>query len=393
MKSINRSLSFKLVAVLSAATFLALASQSAMAAGTASGTVISNGASLSFTVGGATQTVASTVATFWVDNKVNVTVAKVADASTIAPNSTNQVLAFTVTNNGNTSQRYALTTTTTGSPTVTMGNVRIYRDNGSVAGAWDATDTLYVDASTFGNLAADSSLNVLIVADTPIAATNGQTAVFNLVATTVNSGTLVVTTNPVAADTPLSVDVVFADLLGTATGDVANDGKHSVSATYTVAASLLAISKTARVLCDPVNGNTNPKNIPGAAVQYAITITNAAGAASATLTQVTDTLVAQLGFDPKLINGTGTPAATTCTSAGGTQLSPSTGFSAVRGTGIVTSYAAPGAASQATTAGATVSSGTVTIDFATLAGTAYGGVNAVLPANSFVTVYYNAFVQ
>lgn len=394
MKSINKSLSFKLIALLSAVTLLALHSQGALAAGTASGTVISNGASLSYTVGGATQTVASSVATFWVDNKVVVTVAKIADASTIAPNSTNQVLAFTVTNNGNTSQRYALTTTNTGSPTVTMGNVRIYRDTGSVSGAWDATDTLYVDASTFGNIAADTSVSILIVADTPIAATNGQTAVFNLVATTVNSGTLVVTASPTVADTALGVDVVFADLLGTATGDGASDGKHSISATYTVAASLLAISKTASVLCDPVNGNTNPKNIPGAAVQYAITITNAVGAASATLTQVTDTLVAQLGFDTKLINGTGATPATTCTSAGGTQLSPTTGFSAVRGTGTtVTSYAAPGAASQATTAGATVSSGAVTINFATLAGTAYGVANAVLPANSYVTVYYNAFVQ
>jgi hypothetical protein len=321
-----------------------------------------------------------------------VTVAKVADAIAIAPNSTNQVLRFTVTNNGNTSQRYALTTTA-GTSTVTMGNARIYLDNGTVPGAWDATDTLYVDASTFGNLAADASLNILIVADTPIAATNGQAAVFNLVATTVNAGTLVVTTNPIAADTPLSVDVVFADLAGTASGDIANDGKHSASATYTVAAALLAISKTARVLCDPVNGSTNPKNIPGAAVQYAVTISNAAGAAAATLTQVTDTLVAQLGFDPKLISGAGATPATTCTSAGGTQLSPTTGFGAVRGTGIVTIYAAPGVAAQATTAGATVSGGAVTINFATLAGTAYGAVNPVLLADSYITVYYNAFVQ
>jgi hypothetical protein len=391
MKSINRSLSFKLIAQLTAATLLALVSQSTLAAGTASGTIISNSASLSYTVGGATQTAASTVATFWVDNKVNVTVTKLTDASAIAPNSTNQALAFTVTNNGNTSQRYALTTTT-GTSTVTMGNVRIYHDvnNNNVL---DAGDVLYVDAGTFGNLLPDASLRILIVADTPITATNAQAAVFNLVATTVDSGTLTVTANPVGADRPLSVDVVFADLAGTASGDLANDGKHSVSATYTVAAALLAISKTARVVCDPVNGNTNPKNIPGAAVQYAITITNAVGGASATLTQVTDTLVAQLAFDPKLINGVGATPATTCTSTGGTQLSPTTGFSAVRGSGTGPGYTAPGVANQETTAGAIVSAGAVTINFATLAGTAYGAVNPVLLADSYITVYYNAFVQ
>jgi hypothetical protein len=257
---------------------------------------------MNYSVGGVAQTAigsspsgnstgAGAATSFVVDNKVNVTVAKVTDASTIAPNSTNQALVFTVTNNGNTSQRYALTTTTTGSPTVTMGNVRIYRDSVTVPGVWDASDTLYVDASTFGDLAANASLNILIVADTPIAAANGQTAIFNLVATTVDSGALTVTAKTTGADTPSSVDVVFADLAGTASGDSANDGKHSAPATYTVASSSLVISKTVSVLCDPVNGTTSPKNIPGAIVRYSIVVNNAAGA-SAILTTVTDTLAA-----------------------------------------------------------------------------------------------------
>jgi hypothetical protein len=390
MKSFMKCPPFRHIALSAGAALLGLMSHSALAAGTASGTVISNNATLSYTVGGMVQTAASTAVTFKVDNKVNVTVAKVADASNIAPNSTNRALAFTVTNNGNTLQRYALTTTAgTSNVTGSMGNVRIYLDNGSVPGAWDATDTLYADASTFGNLAPDASLNILIVADTPITAANGQSAIFNLVATTFDSGTLNPTVKTVGVDSPSVVDVVFADLLGTAAGDVANDGKHSVSATYTVGSATLTITKTVNVLCDPTNSNSNQKNIPGAAVQYAVTIANAPGSASATLVQVTDVLdTAHLNFDARLISGVGT-----CTSGGGTSLS-ATGFGAVRGTGTVTTtYAAPGSTAQNVTAGATFVTPNIVIDFTTLAGTSYGAVNAALPANSFVTVYYNAFVQ
>ena len=416
MKKLNTSSPPRLVALLFGAALLGLASQSTLAAGTASNTTISNLAKLSYTVSAVSQSpicsapgagnstgdndgtcvsgAFGAVSTdFLVDNKVNLTVAKVADR-TIIPNSTDRTLRFTVTNNGNTSQRYALSAVA-GAENMTgdMSNVRIYKDVNN-DGIVDGGDTLYVNAGTFGDIAADASLNIMIVADTAVTPVNGETAVFSLLAATVNAGGLVVTTETAGANTG-GVDVVFADIAGSAAGDTARDGDHSVSATYTIGSSILSVAKIVTLLCDPYNGNTNPKNIPGAVVQYAITITNAAGAgASATLSQVTDALSATLAWDPKLISGAGAPAATACTSAGGTQLSATTGFSAVRGTGTTTTtYAAPGAAAQDTTAGATHAAGTVTINFATLAGTAYGAADAVLPANSFVTVYFNAIVQ
>ncbi len=405
----------KLTALLAAGLMFG-AAQNAMAAGTVSGSSITNLAKLSYSVSGTPQDeICSSTAgnstgnggttgttcvsgtngaistSFVVDNKVNLTVAKTGDLTTV-PGTTKQALAFTVTNNGNTAQRFALTAVTGAATITTMSNVAIYRDVNS-NGAWDAGDTLYVDASTFGDVAADGVLKVLIVADTPVTATNGQTAIFDLQAQVVDAGTTTVTAQSAVANTA-GVDVVWADVAGAV--DAARDGKHSALATYTVGSSAISVAKTVTVLCDPFNGSSNPKNIPGAVVQYAITITNAATAgASATLSQVSDALSASLAFEPKLISGVGTVTpATTCTSAGGVQLSATTGFGAVSGTGTTTTtYAAPGLAAQATTAGATQAAGTVTINYGTLAGAAYGLVGGVLPANSFVTVYFNAIVQ
>jgi uncharacterized repeat protein (TIGR01451 family) len=251
--------------------FLALCcpgTRSAFALGTASGTSITNTATATYTYGGAPMTKTVTTAIV-VDNKVNLTVTKNAD-QTVAPGSTNQALLFNVKNNGNTTQRYALTPTN--SAGIVMTNVRIYLDNGATPGAWDVADTLYVDAGTFGNVPADGSLNVLIVADTPAGATGGQTADYQLTATTVDANTTTVTSQTVGANTA-GVDVVFADVAGSAAGDSARDGKHSAKGTYTVNVVGLTLTKVVAVTWDPDNLFVNPKAIPGAILTYTITAT------------------------------------------------------------------------------------------------------------------------
>jgi hypothetical protein len=80
---------------------------------------------------------------------------------------------------------------------------------------------------------------------------------------------------------------------------------------------VLALQKTVTVLCDPVNGVTNPKNIPGALVQYSIIATNT-GSKSASLTQVSDTVSSSMVFDNNLITGVGASPASACNSATGT---------------------------------------------------------------------------
>ena len=300
--------------------------QHALAAGTASGTTISNQATVNYQVGGTAQTaINSNTTSFVVDNRVNVTVAQVGNA-TVVPGSTNQVLVFTVTNTGNTAQRYALSATNNSG--ITMNNIRIYRDVNS-DGALDGGDTLYVDAGTFNDVAADGVLRVLIVADTPGAATNGQTAVYNLIAQTVNAGLLTVTTQTAGADTA-GVDVVFADAIGSATGDVVRDGRHSTTATYTVNAATLTVTKTSAVYSDPFNGTTNPKAIPGAIITYTVTIANAAGGASATSVAITDSLATEITAGHLAFNTLFNDGVNTCAAAQGIAVDPATGTYACR---------------------------------------------------------------
>jgi len=316
MKTMKTSISSKLVALLAGAALFGLISQSALAAGTLSGTTISNSATLNYSVGGFGQAgITSNAATFTVDNKVNLTVAKVADLN-ILPNSTNQALAFTVTNNGNTAQNYALSAVA-GAATATMTNVRIYLDVDN-SGTLNGGDTPYVDATTFGSVAPDGFLRILIVADqTAPTATNGQTAIYNLLAQTTNTGTTTVTTDLGAANTA-GVDVVWADIAGSAVGDVAKDGKHSASATYTVAITVPTVVKTATLLCDPFNSLANAKNIPGSMTQWTVVITNPS-AVPVTLTSITDTLTtATFTMDPGAAAGLTVPvSAATCVAGAG----------------------------------------------------------------------------
>ena len=108
-------------------------------------------------------------------------------------------------------------------------------------------------------------------------------------------------TETVGANTA-GVDIVFGDAAGT--DDAARDAAHSSRSAYRVETATLSVAKTATLICDPFNGTTNPKNIPGAIVRWTITITNT-GAASATLNTVTDAISATTTFDANLVTGAG----------------------------------------------------------------------------------------
>lgn len=271
------------------ALFLALcypASQS-YALGTPSGTSIVNTATATYNDGGTEVTKTASAPAVVVDNKVNLTVTKNADA-TVLPGSTDQALVFTVTNEGNTTQRYALTPTN--SAGIVMDNVRIYLDNGTNPGVWDAGDTLYVNAGTFGDVLADGTLSVLIVADTPAAAISGATADYQLIATTVDAGTTTVTAPTVGPNT-VGVDVVFTDIAGSAAGDIARDGKHSATGIYAVNLLSLVLNKTVVVSWDPTNLFVTPKAIPGAILTYTIT-SSVVGSGTAAAVVITDPIPA-----------------------------------------------------------------------------------------------------
>ena len=313
-----------------------LANGTATSGGISANTDISNTATLNYTIAGTGQPAITSAATsFKVDNKVNVTVVESNSLPTlVAPNATGQITTFTVTNTGNSPMDFSLAANgaiATGQ-TVTLGAVltdgfdvtacQVFVESGATGGFQGAQDVNQAIVS-LSPVAPGNSKTVYVVCNIPSAATatNGNNALVSLTATTANDGTCVlpagtgcVTTLATAgADNPAAVDIVFADLAGS--DDAANDGKSSARDAYQVAAAVISVLKTVSPICDPFNGAASPKNIPGSYVQYEITISNAVGAASATLTTISDVLNTFTAFDADLRTGAGGVAPNKCTSS------------------------------------------------------------------------------
>lgn len=311
----------------------------AAAAGVLSGTTISNTATLSYDVGGVTQGAVEssptgnstpgagngTAITFLVDTKVDLTVAESSGSATqVVPSAAGQAVAFTVTNLSNTVLDFSLASANLPNGTALTLGSNGYTDafDGSSCAAYvDGNSNNVYEAGTdtathVDELAADASVTVFAVCDVPANLANGSDAVVSMTATAREGGTaaslgaaLVAT---VGAGSPSVVDVVFADATGT--DDASRDAKHSARDAFEVSTAVLTVSKTQTLLCDPVNGTTNPMHIPGAIVRWTVTVSNSPTAtASATLSQLSDAVAATTTFDPNLVTGAGT-----CSSAAGT---------------------------------------------------------------------------
>jgi len=282
---------------------LLLAAAQAAAIGTDAGVTVSNTATVDYNVGSVNQPdVNSNPATFLVDRRVLLTVAEVGNAYTdVVPGATQQVLSFTVTNDTNATLDFRLdatqdTTGTTeahgGSDDFDATSVQVFVDSttGGTPGVYDAADT-----ATFADeIVEGGSATVFIVATIPFGEANGNTAGLTLTATAAepgSAGTLgtdVVQTT--GSETPGVVDTVFGDTAGDTDG--ARDGKHSDDDAYRVVTATLAVTKTSTVISDPFNLTNNPKRIPGAVVEYCITVQNN-GSADATSVVLTDVLTGQ----------------------------------------------------------------------------------------------------
>lgn len=401
MKIVFRNTFIRQGAILALAMVGLLGSGAANALGTLSGTSISNLATLNYSVGATPQspigssatgntTGAGTATSFLVDNKVNLSVTtsdttfvSVVPGLTIATASANQVATFLVTNTGNTTQDFALTslfnyTGTTanvfaGSVTDTFDpsacSVKV--ESGGTTGYQSATDT----ATFIDELAPDASKTVYVICAIPLAQVDGDIAAISLTAEAragASTGLGAALTQTSGADTA-GVDIVFAD--GAGTDDIARDAKHSSRDAFKVVSAKLTVTKLVAPVCDPFNGNAlnGAKNIPGSYVRYTISIANT-GAASAILGTISDTLVSTLAFDPDLIainqtlavstaNAAATAAACAVVGSGGTATNAAgNGFNVVQTQRVINKYFTT--ANDAD--GADLSGGVVTITFATV---------------------------
>ncbi|MCI0516862.1 MAG: DUF11 domain-containing protein [Woeseiaceae bacterium] len=316
------------LARLVASATVVLISSHAFAAGTDAGTTISNQAQVDYAVGGNAQTFIlsdpagnsvpgpgqGTATTFVVDNRVDFSLVEsgLAGHTPVTPGQNGEFVQFTLQNTGNSRQDFRLVAS------------NLLAAFGPVNGLTDTEDdmsalTVYVDNDANGldtgvdqafvdELAEDGTVDIYVVANADLTLANGDIANINLQAVVADAGAAGLgadTQDDVGNADTAGIDVVFAE--GGALGDGILDAQDG----FTVSSAALSITKTATLISDPFNGTTNPKAIPGAVVEYVITVANA-GTEIAENIVITDTLSADVTpVDPIEIDNDG--AVTNCT--------------------------------------------------------------------------------
>ena len=307
------------------------ATSAAFAAGTASGSTISNTATVSYSVGGVGQpTVSNTPNTFVVDRKVVFRVDETAPVATttVAPGQTAAVTTFTVSNTSNATMDFGLAITQQAGGAGAHSNTDnfdvtapgLFADtNGN--GTYEAGTDL---AITFlDEVLADTSRTVFVVANVPAGRLTGDVAAVTLTGQARDGGVAAVqgaiSASTAGANTA-GVDTVLADTAYDAL-NAASDGLGVAKDDYTVLTAALTVNKVNRVIEDPINtiagGNAaNAKMIPGATIEYCIIIANGAGGGTATGISVSDPVPATLSIVAGSLRINGTATAGVCNANG-----------------------------------------------------------------------------
>lgn len=287
----------QLLGAVSALALVVMSSAPAWAEGTSARTEITNNVSVTYDVGGVTQNAETASDTFTVDRRVNVNVEFVGAATSVSPGEDNAVIAFDVTNLSNDTVDLDLSAALTAGTGANIDNFRIYRDTDGDR-VLSAAELAAGPITFLDEVAEDGTIAVIVIADIGLGAGNGDDFDVTLTADAHEAGGVGVLGNELLGTTGANtsgVDTVLFD--GAGATDAANAGDFSDTGTYSVAGALVTVAKTSRVVSDPVNGTTNPKAIPGATVEYCITVSNATGAATATNVDVTDDLPFDVTYD------------------------------------------------------------------------------------------------
>ena len=291
--------------------------QVASAVGTDAGVTVSNRATVNYTVGTVAQAPIESSptgnsnagvgnganTTFVVDNRINLNVTELSgNATLVSPGQTGVVTAFTVSNTGNATQGYQLSASNLvggavfgNTDNTDVSNLRVFVDNPGAGGSAGAYDAAFDTAANVDTLAEDGNVVVFIVVDVPLTATNGQFSNVRLQARAAVPGTNGATleAETAGADTA-GIDIVF--------GDAGRDATQTADDQYSVQSAALTITKASTLISDPFNGTTNQKAIPGAVIEYVVSIANT-GTVSAGSIQLSDTLDATLTFTTGQYNG------------------------------------------------------------------------------------------
>lgn len=320
-------------ALLCATAMTALSAGSAFAAGTAADTTVSNTFTLDYKVDGTDQPQIDTSAagsdtptTFKVDRVINLTVAANDATVNVTAGEQDAQLVYSVTNTGNDEQSYLLTLfdetgVVAGDDFNSTGRtVQYYIGNATDPFDPAATLTTYTSATATDTVPADGRLWVVVTGDIPTLGTGANVADGEADSITLLADTLEPVANgdaasPVTADTGgndmSATENVLADSDGgaregasnTATGDGAGEGDHSAVSTFVVTTADVEAVKTVTIINEDGTGcgdfNTTATagaySIPGACVEYKITVSNS-GSAQADEILAVDILPGELTF-------------------------------------------------------------------------------------------------
>ncbi|HEU5134362.1 MAG TPA: hypothetical protein VFU13_04385 [Steroidobacteraceae bacterium] len=298
MKSIKQQLRRARLAVV--ALGLIGATPAAFAVGTDFGTDITNTASVNYSVSGVPQTAINSSptgnstpgtpgvpTTFEVDKKIIFIAEETDGAATVtSPGLTQVVTVFRVTNTSNGSQDYGIVADNTQPPAIIFGRADAFDMSNFTlhATAPTACDPGTMTTPSFAGEAAvthieqlpeDDCVYVFVRSDTPVSPTaaNGLASTIRLVVTATTNASNGVTAEAESgvADDPTVVDVVFAEA-GVLNGNVVEDGISMAFDQYFVGT--LTVTKTAAVISDGFSPAGQAKAIPGATVEYTITVQN-----------------------------------------------------------------------------------------------------------------------
>lgn len=270
----------------------------AFAGGTAAGTTVDTDFTIDYQIGSTNQTqITGSSASFMIGRKIDLTMSEDNASVNVTPNASGQVMTFTLTNNGNGTQGYRITTDvddTSGS--IINGSVQTYIEDGTTVGFQSGEDTLYSNnATSIGDLAPDASKKIYVVATIRADAASGETATISLIATTTNAGSDTITTSDSGtAWSAGSAQTAFNDGDGAGSFETTQDGKHAASSNYSVGTATLSVEQDILPLYDydptPVANEcrdfavgsavTNAKILPAGCVHFTYRLLNTGNTAA-----------------------------------------------------------------------------------------------------------------
>ncbi len=327
-----------------------LLSQASFAGGTDSGTVVENTATISYSVGGAAQApIESAVADFVVDKKVDLTVTGDSGSNIIVSPSTarstvGNKLTYVLSNDGNSEQDFKIDVThVSGTDQFDAGTGTTAAPVAPEACQFTIDGGAAMAITTVGTvtLAKDATATIEVMCSMPNRpdVSDSNTSTIDVLATAVDDLGIVMAESTIA-DREDAVDVVLADGTGTLTDNAGRNAMHSDTQTYEIDVPMLTVVKTSSVIDDPINGTAQPKRIPGATVEYTITIENTSDSVATGLT-VTDVLTAATAGEVvfianSIVNASGNPGTFTANTVEATGITVPAGTLSAPGVAVVT---------------------------------------------------------